>query len=344
MKRLVILFLLLAALSATAYFLIRNDKDNRKGVVTADRGFTVESFDDVKKIVIKHTKLQPLVFTREGKQWKVNGKYAVDPAVFVNIEKVLTGMKMLFIPSKAATPTIMESIKKSGIQVDVYENESQPSRIIFIGSDTQKGDGTYMILGGSVQPYAMHLPGLGGGLRSRFEQPIENFRDKFIFRELSDEIEFVKVEYPKQNSASFIIENKGVSSTIKPLIANGLQLSVPENKRAISAYLSGFESLGAEKLMNDYPLKDSVIFKVPNCIIELKRKDGSTRTHKFFAYDDFESGTGNARSPSEIKAQNRLFVLVDDRDFYTVQNRVFGDLFRGYQEFFSAAGAVNIKK
>ncbi len=343
MKRLGILFLLLAVLSACAYFLIRNEKDNKKGMVTADRGFTVEAIADVQKIVIKHTKLQPLVFKREGKQWKVNDKYAVDAAVFVNVEKVLTGMRMLFVPSKAATPTIVESIKKSGIQVDVYENNSQPSRIFFIGSDTQKGDGTYMILGGSSQPYAMHLPGLGGGLRSRFEQPIENFRDKYIFKDQANDIDYVKVEYPKQNSSSFIIENKGASSSVKPLINNGLKLSIPENKRLINTYLSGFESLGAEKLMNDYPLKDSVIFKVPNCIIELKRKDGSNRVYKFFAYDDFESGNGNSRSPAEIRAQNRLFVSVDDRDFYTVQNRVFGDLFRGYQDFFGTGSLVNIK-
>jgi hypothetical protein len=342
-KRIVILILLLAILSTSAYFLIRNDNKNTKGEVTADRGFTVESIDDVQKIVIKHTKLQPLVFTREGKQWKLNGKYAVDDAVFVNVEKVVTGMKMLFIPSKAATPTIMESIKKSGIQVDVYEDDSQPSRIFFIGSDTQKGDGTYMLLGGSSQPYAMHLPGLGGGLRSRFEQPLENFRDKFIFRDRPQDIEYVKVEYPKQNSSSFIIENKASSWSLKPLLTTGLPITIPESKQLLTKYMDGFERLGAEKLLNDYPLKDSVIFKVPNCIIELKKKDGSVRTHKFFAYDDFEAGSGNSRSPTEIKAQNRMFVLVDDRDFYTVQNRVFGDLFRGYQEFFGKASQVKIK-
>jgi len=344
MKKSGILFIVLLLLSSGGYFLVINDRKEENGNLTSDRGFNVKSMDDVQKIVIKHVKLQPLVFTRQGKQWLLNGKYSVDDAVFINVEKVLTGMKMLYIPSKATTSTILESIKKNGIQLDVYEGGNQPSRIISIGTDTQKGDGTFMILGGTDQPYVMHLPGLAGGLRSRFEQPLENFRDKYLFKDQINHIDYIKVEYPKQNSSSFIIENKAEKATIRPLIENITEPALSANHQLITAYLSGFESLGAEKLINQYPAKDSVIAKIPNCIIELKRRDGIIKHFKFFDYDDIETVTGNSRSPEEIRGQNHLLVYTNEKDFYTVQNRVFGDIFRGYQEFFKPENNQKISK
>lgn len=338
MNRLAVLLLVLIILSIGAFILVRNNAAEKKGLLRADRGFTVDEFDEVDKIVIKHTKLQPLVFTRSGKSWLVNGKYDVDPYVFINIEKVLTHMQMLYIPSEAATTTVMQSIKNNGIQVDVFKGGNKPERIIFIGTDTQKGDGTFMILGGESQPYVMHLPGLAGGLRSRFEQPLENFRDLNLFKLAKDQIEYVQVEYPKQNTSSFRIENaKGVLK-IQPLVPAVVQPTTMVNQRAIDLYLSGFEHLGAEKLMNDYPLKDSVLLMMPNCVLEIKTTDNELIRHQYYAYDDFQARSGNARSPEEVRKQNRLFVLVNKTDFYTVQNRVSGKLFLGYENFMVKSG------
>lgn len=192
MKRLVWLVLILLLMSGTAYFLIKRNEANKQGMVSADRGFTVKSIEELDKIVIKHNKLQPMVFTHVGKSWLLDGKYEVSQSVFVNIEKVLLNMKLLYIPPIASTNNILESISKNGIQVDLYNGDDEPFKMFHLGSDTQKGDGTYMVMAGSNQPYVMHLPGLGGGLRSRFEQPTKNFRDKFIYKFPADQIENIK--------------------------------------------------------------------------------------------------------------------------------------------------------
>ena len=156
MKRIIILVLLLIGLSAAAYYLIR--ENDQKGMVTADRGFSVPDLNEIKKIVIQQKKI-------------MNGKYPVDPGVFVNVEKVLTNVTLLYVPPAGHTNTIMESIKENGIQVDLYEDEDAPIKIFHIGTDLQKSAGTHMVMAGSAQPYVMYLPGLEGGLRSRFEQP-----------------------------------------------------------------------------------------------------------------------------------------------------------------------------
>jgi hypothetical protein len=332
MKKTLGLGTVLLLLTVIAYYLYSKKAKSDEQLVRSDRGFAVANMADVDKIVIKHVKLQPLVFTRNNEGWELNGKYKVDQAVFVHIERVLTNVRMLYVPPVKTTPTILKSLKTNGIQVDVYEGDQTPSKIIHIGSDTPDNDGTYMILGGSSQPYAMHLPGLAGGLRSRFEQPLENYRDKFIFHFPSEDIKHIKVQYPKNNLSSFIISHDKSSVKIQPLLKTNNNEVVVKNPMVLS-YLSGFESLGAEKIMNTFPLKDSIISAIPTCIIELTTHSGVKTKHQYYPYDAIELNTPSPRSPGEIRGLNRMFVLVDSSDFYTVQNRVFGNIFRGYQEF-----------
>ena len=327
-----ILALILICLSILAYFLIKDNSANKTTFISADRGFAVKDINKVTKIVIKHVKLQPLVFTNNGNGWKINGKYEVDPAVFVHVEKVLTNISLLYVPPSNSSSTILNSIKNNGIQVDIYQGGDKPSKILHIGSDTPKNDGSYMVLGGSKQPYAMHLPGLAGGIRSRFEQPLENYRNKFLFQYPLRDIKQVTIEYPKSQSHSFKISNSNVGLKIEPLIVRNSKY-YEINQTLIKSYLANFENLGAEKLINSYPMKDSIISTTPACILELHDTKGKIVRHKYYTYDDFENGIGSSRSPGDIRFQNRMFVFVDSLDFYVVQNRVFGNIFRGYDEF-----------
>ena len=331
-KKIVYLTALLLGLGLIAYYLVNKDKKAGDPSLTASRGFTVDNIEEVQKVVIRHIKLQPLIFTRKGKGWILNSRYDVDPAVFVNIERVITGLRMLYIPSNAATEPILKSIKANGIQMDVYTDDDKPAKIIFVGSDTPKNDGTYMLLGGTSQPYAMHLPGLAGGVRSRFEQPLDNYRDRTLFVEQPGDIEYLKVEYPKDRPSSFIITDPAKNIRFEPASPRSTSQD-KVNLKFVDYYLSQFASLGAESLLSKYPLRDSVLARQPDCIVTLQRKDGKLKKHSYWSYDYFEIKAGNARTPGEIRSQNRMFVWVNDTDFYTVQNKVFGGIFRGYDEF-----------
>lgn len=327
-----ILFFVCILLGITTWYVYHKSQKISQELVTADRGMTIEDFRGVTKIVIKHVKLPSLVFTKNNQSWLVNEKYDVDPAVFVHIEKVLTNIKLLYVPSKNAVPTIMNSIKNNGIQVDIYENDKKPSKIIHIGSDTQDGYGSYIVLGGSNQPFAMQLPGLAGGIRSRFEQPIDNFRDKFIYKYKAKDIDQVLVEYPKRNGYSFKINNTNSGFVLQPLLRND-DSKLAINQVVVNAYMSGFEMLGAEKIMNAYPNKNSILATVPSCVMTIKDIKGNATIYKYYPYDDIENGLRTASTPGEIRFQNRLFVSVDSTDFYTVQNKVFGHIFRSFDEF-----------
>jgi hypothetical protein len=334
MKRILILALILACFAAIAYYLINKGNAEKKGMVTADRGFTVQSIDEVTKIVIKHKKLQPIIFERKGKEWIMNGKYDVDPGVFINVEKVLTDMRMLYIPPAGHTKTIMNSIANNGIQVDLYNGEAQPFKIFFIGTDVQNSAGTHMIMAGETQPYVMHLPGLEGGLRSRFEQPAKNYRDKFIYKFPSKTIDQVKIEYPKDNFSSFVVKVKGDQYELSPLLEMVKPPAQAINQMKLKKFIDQFEYMGTEGLVSDIPEIDSIASRTPICIFTVTKKDGSIHTHKYYSYDDYVEPGILKKTPAEIRGLNRVFIYTDTGDMYTSQNRVVGGIFMGYSDFF----------
>lgn len=335
MKKVLSLVVLLFALSGIAYYLIQQGKVSDKGYVTADRNFTVKSMDDVDKIVIKHVKLQPLVLTRKGKSWILDEKYDVDPDVFINIEAVLTRMSLSFIPPKQSITNIMESIEKNGIQVDIYTGSDKPSKIFFIGADTKDGSGTYMVMGGSSQPYVMQLPGLQGGLRSRFEQPSYNYRDKILFKYKKESIKNIKVEYLTDNLSSFEITN-GNHPTVKPLIDQPDNPKGQPNEQNLKYYISQFENMGTEGIVNNIPEKDSLINTEPNTVLTITTKDGQQKLYKFYSYDHIILEEENPITQKEIFNINRQYVYTSyDNTLYTAQMRVIRRIFLNYKDFYN---------
>jgi Domain of unknown function (DUF4340) len=334
MKRIGLLFVALLLLSGGAYFLYQKNSANQKGMVTADRGFAVESMDEITNIVIKHPKLQPIQFSKNGKSWLLNAKYLVNDAVFINIENVLLDMRLLYVPPKAANATVKESIGKYALEVSLYNNSDQPFKTFYIGSDTQKGDGTYMLMKGEEQAYVMHLPGLMGGLRSRFEQPLKNYRDKFIFREKQDQIASITVTYPKSESSSFSLVKDGKNVTVNPTIANVQKINKPLNERVVNAYLGSFELLGAEDIFDAQEGIDTLLQLVPFCIVEMKKTNGTTKKSVFYSYEDIMWQDKNSRGPKDVAQMERFYAWVDDADMFIVQKRVFGNIFLGYENFF----------
>ncbi len=334
MKRIGILLVTLLLLSGGAYFLYQKNKGSQKGMVTADRGFTVESMDDITNIVIKHPKLQPIQFSKNGKTWLLNGKYLVNDAVFVNIERSLLDMKLLYVPPKAANNTVKESIGVYALEVSLYNNSDEPFKTFYISSDTQKGDGTYMLMKGEEQAYVMHLPGLMGGLRSRFEQPMKNYRDKFIFRDKADQIASISVTYPKGESSSFNLTKDGNNISVLPGIANAQKSEKPLNERVVNAYLSSFEMLGAEDIFDAKEGIDTLLQLVPFCIVEMKKTNGTVKKSVFYSYEDIMWKDKNSRGPKDVAEMERFYAWVDNTDMFIVQKRVFGNIFLGYENFF----------
>lgn len=334
MKKNILLILALIGLAIVAYYLFEQNKKTEKSTISADRGFTISSMDEVSKLVLKRAEEPAITFSRGKEGWLLNEKYEVDPAVFVNIEVVLTKMRLSYVPNDAAIPNIEKSIKKTGIQVDIYGKEDKPIKIFFVGSDAPQGNGTYMWLAGEDTPYVMQLPGLSGGLRSRFDQPFHNYRNKMIYNHKSGDIERITVEYPKDNFSSFVIEKSMRGLEIQPLLDLTEKNKGQLNKITLERYIKNFGSMGIEGNINSFPGKDSIVVAIPNCILTIQKSDGNEIKHKYWSHDNYLDNRGTSRTPQEIRQQERMFIQTQDGDFYIAQQRVIGNIFKGYNEFF----------
>lgn len=343
MKKVILLIVLLISLLGIAWYVMKKDKASEKGFVTADRNFSVKNMDEVTKIVIKQPNLQPIIFTKKGKGWIMNEKYDVDPDVFINIQSVLERITLSYVPPKQSVPNIMESIQKNGIQVDIYTQDNKPDKIYYIGSDTKDGSGTNMVMGGSSQPYIMQLPGLIGGLRSRFEQPAYNYRDKTLFKFNPNDIKTIKIEYVKDNLSSFEITN-GSHPTIKPLINLPSNPTGQPNETNLKYYISQFEHMGTEGIVNDVPEKDSLLTNAPNTLLTITTIDNQQHLYKFYSYEHYIDGEKDPVTQKEIYAINRQYIYSpSDNTIYTAQMRVIRRIFLGYKDFFGQPMSDNKK-
>lgn len=341
MKKVLYLIALLIVLSGMALFVMKKEQAVEKGYLTADRNFQIKNMDEVTKIVIKQPKLQPIIFTKKGKGWLLNEKYDVDPDVFINIQTVLERVSLSYVPPKQSVSHIMESIKNNGIQVDIYTQANKPERIYYIGSDTKDGSGTNMIMGGYTQPYVMQLPGLIGGLRSRFEQPAQNYRDKTLFKFNPSDIKTIKIEYVKDNLSSFEITN-GSLPTIKPLINLPDNPTGTPNEANLKYYINQFERIGTEGIVNNVPEKDSLIANAPNSILTITTKDNNQHVYKFYSYEHYIDGEKDPVTQKEIYAINRQYIYTpNDNTLYTAQMRVIRRIFLAYKDFFVQPNTSN---
>ncbi|MFZ1703156.1 MAG: hypothetical protein WAT79_02355 [Saprospiraceae bacterium] len=334
MKRNLILLTTLILLSTGAYFLYEKSRVNNKmSSLSEERNFTVESPEMIHKIILKRKDEKPLTFKKLEKNiWSLNDTYRADEIVIGYMVQVLTRAKMLSIPSKNALKNIRNSMDQRGIDVEVYDQNDVLLKKLTIGADLQNGAGTYMLLDGFNQPYAVELPSLGGVLRSRFEQPFDKYRDRYIYREPLETIQSVKVEYHTDPAASYLIEKVGDKYDISPVSALVTKNSQAANQSKIKTYLGFYEEMGTELMYNDYEKKDSVLTLQPFCTITLTSTDQSVKKYDYWSYDAIVYNDPEKTRSVEAAHIGRYFVYTGD--FYTVQTVVFGKLFSAYPYFF----------
>lgn len=330
-----VLLLFLLLLSAVTWYAYRDAEQKDKiSEIKEERLFTVKTKEEIRKIILTRAGRDVVSFERSGGQWLLDKTYRADDVVVDQMLQVLTKMQMKSIPSKNATSTIKDAMMRSGIRVDLYDSEGSNLKSFTIGSDIQSGEGTYMLLSGKDQPYVMELPGLAGGLRSRFEQPLYNYRDKFIYREGSEHIAKIEVVYPKDQASSFILSADLQGYRLTP--HDPLSPVRPEapNPGKMKTYVKYFGELGAERLYNEFTGRDTVRALTPFAEIKLTRKNGTQLNYKFWSYDAYVLKTADIRRVQEALTPERYFVETNGGDFYTVQTRVFGKIFAGYSYFF----------
>jgi hypothetical protein len=323
-------------LGAGAFYAIYYNKNRNASQVSWDMDFAVPETDNIYKIFLAdHSGKTINLDRREDGRWLCNGKYPVRPSALDNLFQSIRQQTVYYIPPDAAVKNIVNSLASEGIKVELYDKKGKKLKVYYVGGVTNDERGTYMIMEGAEQPYIVHVPSFIGQLRVNYMMNEIDWRDRTVFAEKPEHIQFVSVEYPQQRSESFKLEKTGEASyVVSPFHSTTPVSKNPQRKGAAEAYLIQFESLGVEAFENQNALRDSVRSLIPFAIVTLKRADGTEKLVRFWPLE-FET-----RSETGQQSVNRYFAATGD-DFLLVQERVFGPIFRGYGFFFESGRMRN---
>lgn len=336
MKRTLLLAALFLLLGAAAWYAITQKNQKTSIADSWDMEFGIPETGDIKKIFIADRKGQTATLVRSKKAWIYNGQFRVRPTAIQSLLETIAQVRVQYVPTEAAKPGLIKSIAAEGIKVEIYDKDDQLMKCYYVGDVTNDERGTYMIMDKSENPYVVQIPSFIGQLRVRYMLGDDNWRDRAVFKEKPEEIEFVSVEYPQQKNQSFRIQKTDQSTyDVQPFYSTTPIIKGPQRKGVPEAYLLQFESLVSEGFENTNIVKDSVRALVPFVIMTVKNKDGEETKARFWPVEvDQDPVTGRTFIV-------RYFTdLNDGALFMLTQHQVFGPVFRGYPFFFEA-GSLN---
>ena len=276
-----------------------------------------------------HDQSKTVVRLNRGKEgWLYNDIYVARPDAIENLLDAITRVELKFIPRKAAIPGMLQDLKAHGIHVEIFDRSGSLLKKYTVGGTTPDERGTYMKMDQETDPVVTHIPGWEGALRNRFwMRPVE-WRDRILFQEKLENIKSVAVNYPKQRASSFRIERRADQYVIRPFYEITPRIDRPLKMGSIEAYLRGFKSVGAESIVEDRMLLDSLKSTVPFAVISLENRSGKINRTSLYPIVPEVSGTPRS-------SLLRYYAINSQEDLYVVQQLLFKKLFWGYDFFFT---------
>lgn len=327
MKRTILFLIIFLILGSFTTWYVLSKPDEKTSLAGADRRFKVENTEEIYKIFIADRDGAKTTLERKDGFWLYNGKYTARPNAIDNVLDAIRRVEIQYKPPTAAVKNMITSLATEGIKVEIYNKKNQLLKSYYIGGATADELGTYMIMDGAEQPYVASIPGWVGNLRFRFNLTGDDWRDKTVFGEKTENIESVSIEYPKNRNKSFRLAREGNSYKITPFYDVTPPIKRPYKEGSVERYLEGFRSLGAEAFENENPKRDSIRQLVPFSTITLKTTEGKEKVVKLFPLF------------STSDQVERYLADVSTGDFMLVQHLVFGKILWGYDFFFEEKGS-----
>lgn len=337
MKKIFLLSAVFLILAVLTFVYLRQVPAEEGSLIGADREFAVPAQKIQKIFLANRIDGTTTLLERQGADWVYNEKYKARANAVENLLRAVTDIQMMYKPADAAVPNMLNDLATRGIKVEVYGEAEQPLKVYYIGGSPADERGTYAILEDAEQPYVTHIPGWEGNLRFRYNLKGDDWRDRSIFSVRESDIESLSIEYPKQRQHSFRLERQGNAYNINPFYPLQEKVEGVANRSRITAFLDGFEQLGAETFRNDHPGQDSIRQLIPFCTIQLKKTNGEEQVVRLFpifpdnVVYDAKLNQYQVNAPTEVE---RYFVDINGEDFLLAQHRVIKDILWAYRSFY----------
>jgi hypothetical protein len=334
-KKSIIILFVLVLLTAFVFWLINSKKDGSTISKLADEyAFNISDTASIDKLIIRDKTPSEIIIVRTPSGWEMeDGRKIRQDAVEVLMETFYRQELRNFVPENSK-PNVLKSINVTGREVQVFQN-GKKTKHFFVGSDTPDQNGTYMLMKGASQPYAVHIQGFNGYLSTRFFASETLWLDRTIFGFDNLEIASAAVKYFQNKQLGFQLEVKSLED-IRLFDYDG-QPVVNFNKQEAQTFISAFRSTKYEGMIvpgeKAYDMQDSIkTYQTPAFIISARTHDGRSRTLTAYYIKAAEDSFDPDGTPLEWD-QDRLYAFIDDSQMVLIQYYGMAPLLRVLPDF-----------
>lgn len=331
LKKLIFPLLSLVALSVSLYILSKDSENN------ADQPFSEFSFADtaaIDKITISNTLGDKITIHKrnEYNKWKIN-----DTDVSANKEKInriLSTIHSWKVIQNIDKKNIDGSIKQLSVKhkkLEVFTNGSDKAiKTYYIGDANKSMTGNVSLLKiddkKSNIPYYVHLPGFYGTLETRFFVDFQNWRSTEIIGLNTRDIKSIELKNHQFEEESYRLENK---LDIFSLYNSKEEEIENFDTLAVRRHLVTFKILHLESFVTSmHPNKvDSIIKSQPLYTLSVTNNLDQTTKVTVFCKANESDKTAPDGNPLPCDPQ-RLYALVNDKEFVTIQVFGWGPVFK----------------
>lgn len=332
-NRFTLIAVIILALAAL-YFLFF--KSGFSTIGEKDNDFAVKDTGSITKIFIANKNNQSVTLTRVSKgQWMVNNHYMARPDCINTLLYTINMVTVKSIIDPRSWNTVIKNLSSAAVKVEIYEGNDRV-KVYYVGGETADELGTYMLLVNSrteenyKQPYITYIPGFDGYLTTRYFIKEEDWRNRTIFQYYPYDLKSVTMEYPGADS-SFRITIEGKNRFVLDNPRTNQKAAIFDTV-AVKQYLTYYQSVSWE--VTAPPTKeDSIIHSTPLAVMQVEDTKGKVTTVKLF----HRRATDTQREKYGINYKydpDRMFALVNDKDFVLVQYFVFGKMMQPAAYFF----------
>lgn len=206
--------------------------------------FTIADTASIDKIIIKDKTPNEVILSRSKKGWLVNGDFRARKEAVRTLLETLARMEMRNFIQDKMQQTVIKRMAVYGKEVNIYKN-GKLFKILYVGTETPDEMGTYMMLKGSDQPFAVHIPGFNGYLSSRFFSQAHLWRSRDVITIQPKHVREIEMVYPDSIGASFKLTRHSSDKLSVEKLVDG---SLIENRNVINTnlFLSAFRNLKYE--------------------------------------------------------------------------------------------------
>lgn len=344
MGRIIALVALFCGLGTFAFW-----KMNNPGIVkdtyssNAHTMFALEDVNQIERVFLTdRSGNQALIERVKDMNWTYTNKvtrkqYRANPSAVYMLLETLRKIRAREPVNKSAMDNAVKSLAAQSTKVEIYDKNKNQMRVYYVGAMANGGTGNLVIMEDSEQPYIAYIPNFQGTIDTRFITTEVDWRDKAIFRNNVEQLEFVQVEYqaPSQTGQSFKISKNSGKFTVEPLDSSVEKFAQEQvNQDNAATYFEDFDVVAAEKILYDKTLRDSIITSMPFAVITYKANyHNEPQVFRLYSLYNPNADRGDGQVGHRQKIQ-RYIVDINEDNFFLAQHLVVRSMLWGYNFFF----------